>query len=252
MAPPPRLSAQDEPLPRLGEEAEQARFRPQISLRALLFAVAAVGAVAGWFGLKALETRRERAIADELRPFGGAASWRGRELVQLTFAGEAFRNEALERAGALRRLERVVLIDLKVGAEGLQALKPLPRLRELKLLRVTGLDVDAVRAIGTLDALESLWLEECSLDDLVLGALPASQRLRSLNLIGAEVTDAGVGALDRFPALEELYLQRTGVTPAAIADLSRRLPQCLIHADRSPRPGRVPPTPSPAPLGDRD
>ena len=54
------------------------------------------------------------------------------------------------------------------------------------------------------------------------------KNLESVNLYGTKVTDEGVKKLTALPNLKRLYLWQTDVTPAAIGELQKALPELEI------------------------
>jgi len=91
----------------------------------------------------------------------------------------------------------------------------------LRTLVLTGVDApaDALRGLGRLQAMESLYLERTRTDDDTLAALAPLRYLRTLHIGNTNVSEASLPVLRGFTLLEELTIGDTRMREG-IADLA--------------------------------
>lgn len=226
-----RAEQPDEP-PAADQPAEsepRPRRRVRYSLRTLLLAVLLLGTPLGWFGMRAMRQWRQQRVADQLTRFGAQPGTLYGDVVQLTFSGPAFKDQALKRLHELPHVVRVVLMDTEVSPAGFARLADLPALKEIRVMRAPRLGDEALAALPKMRQLKSLWLVDTAVTDAGLAPLGKLTQLKVLHLIGADVTDQGLEQLSSLHNVEEIFLLRTGVTQEGVDRLQRALPQSVIR-----------------------
>lgn len=156
------------------------------------------------------------------------------ELHTLVLSNTRAQPEALARLGALHRLERVYLDQTSVNDAVLAGLAPMAG--TLRVLHLAASDVSedglpALRALGEID--------ELTVGDTRLKAgiadLAAWPRLRTLSLIGLELTDKVLPLLAARPSLTVLDLSATEIRdPSPLAALPRLRTLGLAQTKLSP------------------
>lgn len=101
-------------------------------------------------------------------------------------------------------------------------------------LRNAGLTDAQLKAIGQMDNVVRLRLEENPITDAGLQGIGAMKNLRQLNLYGAKITDAGLSALAGLPKLERLHVWETGVTEAGAGRLKASHPKLTVTLQATP------------------
>lgn len=179
----------------------------------------------------------------------------------LNLGATAISDAGLVHVASLPSLELLFLHDSKVTDAGLERLKPLHNLKNLNLhntavtveglaqLRafpsLTNLGIDGklltdegLRHLQALPKLRHLALNHPGLSDAVLTRLASLPRLIGLSLTGA-ITDAHLKHLHELRNLTELGLTGANVTPAALAELKKALPNCwVMHVPAGTDPDR--------------
>lgn len=140
-----------------------------------------------------------------------------RAIQSLNLNGTSITGIALKSIGRMQTLQTLNVSNTKIDAESFADLKPLIRLREL---RMGGLG---------------------SLDDRILKTLAGFHDLQQLHVERAGVTDAAAPVLARLSSLEHLDIRRTQLTGPAIDQIQNRLPRCEIRSgytgkNANPRP----------------
>jgi Leucine Rich repeat len=129
-------------------------------------------------------------------------------------------SDLLIRIQALDRLEYLRLTMPGPKPPSLKHLKPLGRLKVLRLEGFPVTDEDMVD-IGGLIGLQGLSLNLSGVGDLGLSHLLALTHLRNLSLWETKVTDAGMAHLANLRELRTLDLGKTGVGDAGLTHLSK-------------------------------
>lgn len=214
-------SAEDVSLPRVGQR------RYQFGLRTLVAMMLVAGVLLGRYGVGRVEQARERAVLAELEKFGADVQFHDGRVVQVSFSGARFRNEALDAARLLPQLERIVLIDTAVTDEGLRRLAGLKHLRELSVIDAPVTD-EGLRHLRELTNLRRLRLDHTQVTDAGLPHLATLSQLERLDLVGTQITDDGLAPLAGLANLSQLYVNRTAVTEAGVMRLQASLPHTKI------------------------
>ncbi len=144
----------------------------------------------------------------------------------VTFLRIPTSEEFEQRLAIVHRLNPKRLgIDNAASLRDLSALKPLPRLREVRLSGCTGLT--NVDALTNLSALQSVWLT----DSTGLTDVDALKNLSSLQdvTLGGCTGLTNVDALKNLSGLQWVQLNGcTGLTPESVASLKAALPDTRI------------------------
>jgi hypothetical protein len=127
----------------------------------------------------------------------------------------------------LARLKRVEDFSLthaghghEVTAGGVAFLADLPHLRVLTLARMPSMTDEICSVLEKMPQLESLNLDQASVNGSSFDRLARLKNLKLLNLIGTHVNDAALEKLSRLTQLEELDLSSTRVTDAGVKHLA--------------------------------
>jgi Leucine-rich repeat (LRR) protein len=139
------------------------------------------------------------------------------ELRTLVLSGTRAEPGALVELGKLAKLERLYVDESHAEATLVNALQG----RALRVLHIaaTSVDDDALEILRSFVLLEELTIGDTRLLGFA-GDLAAWPRLRTLSMLGLEVTDAMLPAIARAKQLERLDLSSTNVTnPAPLAAL---------------------------------
>ncbi len=131
-------------------------------------------------------------------------------------------NAELRFLSPLRTLEKLhfslhFLTNVNVQDKGLEHLKPLTALKELRLSQGR---IQKFSLAG-FTALEGLDLSYSSATDEVLQSLSSLPKLKRLNLRDTLITDAGLAHLASIPSLEELDLYGMKITDRGVQHLAR-------------------------------
>jgi len=137
---------------------------------------------------------------------------------------------------ALTNLERLELMQTNVSGTGFTRLKGLTKLKSLDL-RYVPITNQGLAAIAALPSLENLNLEGGNeggkkFTNAGLAAFRGNTTLRSLSLVGTEITDAAVPDLATLTGLKTLHLRKSKVTAAGTEALEQALPNCVIDGER--------------------
>jgi hypothetical protein len=116
-----------------------------------------------------------------------------------------FPDRAFECLGAMKTLERLMLIHCRIPVHGLRRLDQLPKLEHLILT-------------GSLSEMS------------VLEGIRSMRHLRDLGLSNCPVSDRDIETLGSMTDLRSLSLAGTKMTPKGIAKLRKMLPSCRIDA----------------------
>lgn len=101
-------------------------------------------------------------------------------------------------------------------------------------LRNASLTDAQLKAIGPMDNVVRLRLEENPITDAGLQTIGAMKNLRQLNLYGAKITDGGLSALSGLAKLERLHVWETGVTEAGAGRLKASHPGLTVTLEAAP------------------
>lgn len=136
----------------------------------------------------------------------------------------------LEQVASLANLRRLVATDQLATDEALVHLRQLPRLKYLDL-SFNQISDKGLAHLAGLTQLEGLDLSYLPVTDKGLVHLRRLTSLRFLNLTGTEISNAGLGHLRGLTSLTELHLSNTQVTDEGVEQLSRALPELVVHDD---------------------
>lgn len=104
-------------------------------------------------------------------------------------------------------LESLGVCGDKITVDDLLAMKILPRLKELRLKRVSNLP-QLLRRLPERSSLESIWIVGCSLSDEDLKLLLKMRSLKSIRIRRSKLSTASAETFSKMPALKELWLDR--------------------------------------------
>jgi len=136
----------------------------------------------------------------------------------LVLSGTRADQAVLVELGKLKELERLYLDESRADASLVMALHGRP----LRVLHIAATNVtdEAASSLGSLSQLEELTIGDTRLTPQVAANLTAWPRLRTLSLLGLEITDAQLPAIAKARRLERLDLSATDVTdPTPLAAL---------------------------------
>lgn len=145
-------------------------------------------------------------------------------LVSLNISGNAILDSHITVLSGLTNLRILRLSKTRITDKALQVLSALPRIEELHMgwTRVTG---DGIRS---LKGLQELGLNNCQISDTGLRELSSLTNLVVLNLSDTVFAGQNILLLTNLVNLRHLYLKRATVSSDAIAELGKRLPNCII------------------------
>ena len=129
-------------------------------------------------------------------------------LTSLDLDGLGIQDEALASIAKLVTLEELGLSRTWITAKGLASLVPLSRLKTLRLTGCRRVGNSSLEVLTRFPHLESLSLNDCS------------------------INESAVGLLKKLTSLRELSVDPTHLSPAAYQDLFYRLPNCNINGAR--------------------
>jgi internalin A len=126
------------------------------------------------------------------------------------------------------RVKRVALT-----ADGWRALRELPKLRELAV-NDTSIDEAAMKEIGQLRQLSTLYLAHNDITDAGVRHLAGMTQLTSLGLLQKGMTDESVPTVMKLQKLEVLLVDQTGFTDAAAKRFATlpRLAEIDVRAEK--------------------
>jgi internalin A len=229
----------------LKQAEHHSRWRPAVSLRALMILVVTVGGGLGWLAHRA-RVQREAILA--IKWVGGSITydwevaggkyipnaqprqprWLRRyvwpeffqEVVWVSLAGSQVTDEVMAQVGELGSLERLTLSNVSVTDAGMAHLRGLTGLQVLSL----GLDERnrciSLTPLARLIRLRGLELFN-TIDDAALAHLSGMRDLEELAVHAPcpDVTDAGLAHLARLTKLRTLTLRDSRVTEVGLAHL---------------------------------
>ena len=181
----------------------------QFSLRTLLVFVTLCAFACSWLAVKMKQAKRQHEAVEAIKELGGSVQYDW----QLDANGNGVPNARPSAPPWLRRIlgddffwevKAVVLYGTQVTDAGLEQLKGLSQLRELRLhfTRVTDAGLEQPKGLS---------------------------QLRELRLHETRVTDAGLEQLKGLSQLQSLSLNGTKVTSEDLKKLQQALPKCKIN-----------------------
>jgi N-acyl-D-amino-acid deacylase len=150
------------------------------------------------------------------------------KLRKLDLNYSTFEDSGFPYLAKMKDLEQLSLRDTMISDAGLQHLAGLTNLRSLDLYGAKVTDA-GVRHLAGLTKLESLDLLGASISDEGIEVISKLAELRELNLYRSPVTNAGLEKLKQLRKLRSLDLRYTRVTPNALADFRRAMPDVLVE-----------------------
>jgi Leucine-rich repeat (LRR) protein len=122
-------------------------------------------------------------------------------------------------AGAqiLDHLPHLIALGLGTTSIGDATIERIAKLHELRTLVLAKTHSDKLGLLGSLHALEQLFLEDTWLGDAELAKLAGNRKLRVLHVAETNVSDDSLDVLRGFTRLEELTIGDTRVTAAVLA-----------------------------------
>ncbi len=136
-------------------------------------------------------------------------------------------DEGMPYIAKLSQLGGLGLGDTRVTDDGVAKLKSLQRLDQLLLPR-TQVTAKACQAISGLKKLRGLNLAGTRCAGPELGLLSELDQLETLDLSESNVGDENLIAIQSLKQLGSLDLQGTAVSPTALAELQKALPNCQV------------------------
>ena len=151
---------------------------------------------------------------------------------RLNLSCSAVTDAGLVRLGKYNQLSR-----LDLGYNGLAEVAKFPSLSAFHACQ-TRITDRGVRHLQSLEKLAVLGLADTPVGDDAVACLAAMPQLRSIDLSRTLVTDAGLMALKDCSALEWIGLNGCALSPAAVQELKRSLPNLSLDLsiDSSPSP----------------
>jgi internalin A len=140
-----------------------------------------------------------------------------RNLTSLGLNGQGITNSGLQYLRSLRALKELRLFNVTVT--DLQPLSLLASLESLGLWR-TQVDDAGLAPIQNLRALKELVLRESQITDAGMSYLRGLKTLTMLELPGARITDKGLESLGGLSKLEGLSLDHTAITDSGLASIA--------------------------------
>jgi hypothetical protein len=246
--------------------SKSSRYRPRISVRALLILVLIVGGGCGWTVHIVRLARIQRAAVAAVEAAGGdviyecerdpnrivalprpTRKWLSRavkpaglrrppwvgidyfnNVVEIVLPG-VLSDDDFSLVGRFPRVEKVWHAGTNhwLTDAGLAHLGGLPRLKELDLSRSGVTDAGLVHLRG-MNSLEQLNLSHTRITDAGLVHLSGLTSLQALDLVGTDVGYPGVAHLERLTNLRSLDLRGTDVDEFAAQELRRALPYASV------------------------
>ena len=194
------------------------RFR----LRTILIAVAVLGCLFGWLGIKLRAAREQRDEVARIRELGGSASY--------DYEFDANGNMNLGAPPGPAWLQNLIGVDFYSNAVEVDTrnfdskdddLAGLCRLTHLRSLTLTDYPMfeAGLRNIGRLEHLKSLNLGGSRINDAWLSHLQGLHQLTDLDLSFAHLSDAGLGYLGSMTRLQRLWLNGNYISDAGLEHL---------------------------------
>ncbi len=180
---------------------------------------------------------------------------KARGLYALSWPNLKQADAAAEHLGQMTILSSLVISDADITGAGLARLAPLTSLGQLRCVRCSRLDDEALAQFPELPGLylleltscpivgpglkhldrtphlQSLYLRETNLDSAGVQQISVLPKLRDLYLSKTSLDDASIPHLSQFTGLRRLDVKETNITEAGIARLHEALPQCAIQWD---------------------
>jgi Leucine-rich repeat (LRR) protein len=174
------------------------------------------------------ETGRDAAVA-VIKKLGGTFQTKvaGGPITRVFFSVRRVIDADLEHLKGLTSLQELMLHGSRVTGPGLEHLKGLTSLQALSLEGSNITDAGLVH-LKELTSLKSLSLKGSKITDAGLVHLKGLTRLQVLNLLDTQVTDAGLEHLKGLTSLLTLNVDLIRLTPAAVAELHKALPNCYV------------------------
>jgi Leucine-rich repeat (LRR) protein len=164
-------------------------------------------------------------------------------IVAVNLRGSWISDVEMIELARLPDLERLDLSHTRISDEGMQNLKPAPKIRDLKLYYSEWITDQGMTAIKQWKQLKRLDLRGTRISDGTLEIVSGLTALEALDIAHTEVTDIGLEKLITLVSLKELAVGRGRLSNSGLVAL-RMLPT-LTHLDLS----GARPTPPDSPTG---
>ncbi|MEO8495459.1 MAG: hypothetical protein ABI614_10335, partial [Planctomycetota bacterium] len=186
--------------------------RPQVSIRAVLLSVAAMGLVCAVYNHAAKVNKQRCAMTDELKKLGATV---GTDESRIRWANR-FQNNQAPWSSSFGHL--------------LFGDSYCPNIKSVKFQHTSIDDIDRMLQVVSRCGAEQLMLINVEIVDADLVDISKLGTLRSLTLSGNSVTDSGLNSLAKLTNLQRLQLMEPGVTESGVRILRTKLPGCEITA----------------------
>jgi hypothetical protein len=207
-------------------------FGPRISLRTLLVMIAVLCVLFAWFGACWYSAKRQERAVAVLKPVGGAGGFQYR--LKNHGPDSSAPKQAAWAPDWLRNLlgqhffETICQVDFghpndpngpKTDDDAMEALRPLPGVRDLNLLFTDVTDRGVERIVEYCPDLHYLYLHvNKNITDEAMKSVKKLRRLHTLRLAGSLNSDAGLSQLKELTQLRELTVADFR-TPSRITDV---------------------------------
>lgn len=151
----------------------------------------------------------------------------GLPLQRLNLDGTSVNDDGLCSLGTkrLENLDSLLVRGTRVTGEGW-----IEHLDSISYLYVsdTGVTDKMVQRLRTNNPLQCIWIDGTAITDESCRYLANFPELKDVNLNNTQITDAGFLALAACKSLKHVYVSPLRVSPNAIAEFNRRLPDCNV------------------------
>jgi uncharacterized protein YjbI with pentapeptide repeats len=158
--------------------------------------------------------------------------------VSVTLEGKKFTDDALAELNAFPRINTLWITNTSISGTGLANIK----VKALDSLYVRGvLSPRGLQALGTMNGLKKLNLNDCKISDQGLAGLKGMARLEEADLDDTELTDAGLVHLKGWTGLKSLKLGGGSFTGSGLDNCKdlKQLKSLWIQATKLTDPGMV-------------
>ncbi|WP_020470348.1 protein kinase domain-containing protein [Zavarzinella formosa] len=132
-----------------------------------------------------------------------------------------------------KNLTEIGLSNSSITDAGLELLRGCPRLASISLSNTAVTDAGLARLKDCKDV-ERLMITNTAITDAGLTHIKDWKHLASFNIAGTKISDDSLPVLQGLSSLIHIYGAGCAITPAGVARLEAKLPDCTVEIDRQP------------------